>query len=129
MAVTVVLAVGLDPWMLMAQDSAWRSEGYIVVSVHSIRDAIDHFKAGDFDLVLLGHSMTIENQERLTFLIRASGSNTPVVCISSSGGVSYTFADATLRNDPTDLLVGIKELLARRTRLPAAEQAAYSAAT
>jgi DNA-binding NtrC family response regulator len=120
MAVTVVLAVGLDPWMLMAQDSAWRSEGYIVIPVHSIRDAIDHFKAGDFDLVLLGHSMTIESQERLTYLIRASGSRTPVVCISSSCGVSYTFADATLRSDPSDLLRGIKELLASKSRTPAA---------
>jgi DNA-binding response OmpR family regulator len=124
MAVTVVLAVGLDPWMLMAQDSAWRSEGYIVISAHSIRDAIDHFKAGDFDLVLLGHSITAESKERLTYLIRASGSTTPVVCISSSRDVSYAFADATLRNDPVELLAGMKELMASGTRIPAAERVA-----
>jgi DNA-binding response OmpR family regulator len=124
MAVTVVLAVAVDPSLLMAQDSIWRSEGYIVIPAHSIRDAIEHFKAGDFDLVLLGHSMTVENKERLTFLIRASGSTTPVVCISSSADVSHAFADATLRNDPRELLAGMKELLARRTILPAALQLA-----
>jgi DNA-binding response OmpR family regulator len=124
MAVTVVLAVGLDPWMLMTQESVWRSEGYIVIHTHSIRDAIDHFKAGDFDLVLLGHSIPVESKERLTYLIRASGSTTPVVSISNSGEVCDTFADATLRNDPRELLTGIKELLARKTGQPAVLQVA-----
>ena len=124
MAVIVVLAVGLDPWTLLAQDSVWRSEGYIVIPVYSIQDAIDHFNAGDFDLVLLGHSMIIENKERLTYLIRASGSNTPVVCISSSGEGCHTFADATLKSDPSDLLRGLRELLASRSRTPAALQVA-----
>jgi DNA-binding response OmpR family regulator len=124
MAVTVVLAVEVDPWMLMAQEPAWRSEGYIVIHAHSIREAIGHFNAGDFDLVLLGHSMTIENKERLTYLIRASGSSTPVVCISSSNDVRDTFADATLTNDPHELLSGIRGVLARKTRLPAVLQVA-----
>ena len=119
MAVTVVLAVELDPWMLMAQDSLWRSEGYIVIPTQTVRDAIDHFKAGDFDLVLLGHSISLENKERLTSLIRASGSNTPVASFASSPEDRHTFADATLTNDPRALIKGIKELMARRTRLPA----------
>jgi DNA-binding response OmpR family regulator len=129
MAVTVVLAVRLDPWMLMALDSGWRSEGYIVIPVNSIQDAIDHFKSGDFDLVLLGSSITTENKERLTFLIRTSGSATPVVCVSSSCDVSHAFADATLRDDPRGLLAGIKELLASKARIPVDRQAAYSVTT
>ena len=119
MSVTVVLAVGLDPWMLMAQDSLWRSEGYIVIPAQSVRDAIDHFKAGDFDLVLLGESISLNNQERLTSLIRASGAYTPVVSIAGSRGVEHTFADATLTSDPRGLLKGIKEVLASRIRVPA----------
>ena len=122
MAVTVVLAVGLDPWMLMAQDSLWRSEGYIVIPAQSVRDAFDHFKAGDFDLVLLGHSIPLENKERLTSLIRVCGDYTPVVSIAGSGDDYHIFADATLTNDPRGLLKGIKEALASRIRVPAAMQ-------
>jgi DNA-binding response OmpR family regulator len=129
MTVTVVLAVGFDPWMLMALDSGWRSEGYIVIPVYSIQDAMDHFKSGDFDLVLLGSYMTTENKERLTFLIRTSGSATPVVCVSSSCDTSHAFADATLRDDPRRLLAGIKELLARKATIPADRQAVYSVTT
>jgi DNA-binding response OmpR family regulator len=124
MAVTVVLGVELDPWMLMAQDSQWRSEGYIVIHAYSVRDAIDHFNAGDFDLVLLGCSMTMESKKRLTSLIRASGSYTPVVSIAGSREVCHTFADATLTDDPRELLKGIKEVSAARTRMPAAMRVA-----
>ena len=52
----------------------WRSAGYIVVSADSIGEAIDHFNAGDFELVVLGDSISIESRQRLTSLIRASGS-------------------------------------------------------
>jgi len=83
MPLTVVLAVGLDPSLPTAQNAVWKSAGYIVISVGTIKEAIDHFKAGDFDLVLLGNSISLENKERLTFLIRSSGSRTPVVCIAN----------------------------------------------
>ncbi len=124
MAVTVVLAVGLDPWMRMAQDSVWRSAGYIVIPVNSVRDAIDHFKSGDFDMVLLGHSVPLVDKERMTSLIRATSAFTPVVCIATSREVHYSFADATLSNDPREFLKGIKEALTRRTRMPAELQLA-----
>jgi len=52
--ITVVLAVGLDSWRLTSQGSDLRSAGYVVISASSIRDAIEQFKVGDFDLVLLG---------------------------------------------------------------------------
>jgi DNA-binding response OmpR family regulator len=113
MAVNVVLAVGLDRWQLAARDSAWRSSGYVVLSVSSIRDAIEHFKAGDFDLVLLGPDVTPENKERLTYLIRASGSRTPVVCIENDAGETNVFADATFCGDSSALLIGMGELLAK----------------
>ena len=115
MAVNVVLAVGLDRWQLAAHDSAWKSSGYVVLSIDSIRDAIEHFKAGDFDLVLLGHNITSEDQERLTYLIRASSSRTPVICIENNDGEKLVFADATLRDDSSALLSGMEELLTKES--------------
>jgi DNA-binding NtrC family response regulator len=125
MSITVVLAVGLDSSLLSNQDSAWKSAGYIVISTWSIREAIEHFKAGDFDLVLLGQSIPVESRERLTYLIRASGSQVPVVCIAGSSGDCDSFADATLRNDSSELLAGMGELLASKARIPAVRAMVY----
>jgi len=125
MPINVVLAVGLDSWLLESQRTAWKSEGYFVISAASAKEAISHFKAGDFDLVLLGHSIPIEARERLTFLIRSTGSRTPVVCIGGSCGDCNSFADATFENDPNQLLSGIGELLATRARMRATPATQY----
>jgi DNA-binding response OmpR family regulator len=113
MAINVVLAVGLDRWQFAAHDSAWRSSGYVVLSVNSIRDAIEHFRTGDFDLVLLGGDISSENKERLTYLIRTSSPRTPVISIERNSGERDLFADATLRDDSSALLIGMGELLAQ----------------
>jgi DNA-binding NtrC family response regulator len=112
MAMTVVLTIGFDPWFFEAQRALWRSAGYFITSAGSIREAIDHVKAGDFDLVLLGNSIAAEDRERLTFLIRASGPQIPVFCIQDSSGVSDAFAEVAVRNEPRRLLQNIGKLLA-----------------
>jgi DNA-binding response OmpR family regulator len=114
MQIIVVLAIGLDSTLLKAQGSLWKAAGYIVNVAGSIRDAIDHFKAGDFDLVLLGDSIPEENRERLTYLIRSLGSHVPVAFIAESSGDCDRFADATLRTEPKAMLTGMRELVARR---------------
>jgi CheY-like chemotaxis protein len=114
MPVTVVLAVGLDSWKLTAQSAVLRSAGFIVIAANSIRDAIDHFRAGDFDLVLLDHSISNEDRERLSFLIRATGSQTPLACVAHHSGDSHSFTDATLKDDSLALLKCMGELVVRR---------------
>ena len=126
MRVTVVLAVGMDSWQLAAERSMWNSAGYFFVPATSIRDAMNHFKAGDFDLVLLGHSLSAEDKEKLTRSIRACGSSTQVVSIAGPQGSYDYFADATLRSDSGDLLMNMKELLDGLTRIPPPRTLAYS---
>jgi DNA-binding NtrC family response regulator len=120
---TVVLAIGVDSALLANQCSAWQSAGYFVTFAESIREAIVHFRDGDYDLVLLGPSIPADSRERLTFLVRAGGSRIPVVCIADSSSACDSFADATFRNEPDELLRGIGEVLAKRAKAPAASQA------
>jgi DNA-binding response OmpR family regulator len=119
MPLTVILAVGLDSSLLASQSSVWQSAGCLVTSAGSIREAIAHFRDGDFDLVLLGRSIPADSRERLTFLIRASGSRTPVVCVADSSGDSDTFADARIRSEPMRLLEDMREIMAKRAKTPA----------
>jgi len=116
MSLTVVLAVGLDSWLMATESTHWKSEGFVVISAGSIQEAIEHFKAGDFDLVLLGNSISLESKERLAFLVRASGSQTPVVSVSDLASDSAAFTGVTLKNDAGALLTGITELIAARSK-------------
>jgi DNA-binding response OmpR family regulator len=121
MHLTVVLAVGLEPSLMAAQSRGWKSAGYIVQSAGSIREAIGHFRDGDFDLVLLGNSLSVENRERLTFLIRASGAQTPVVFMDNRSADLDSLADASLKNDSSEILAGLGELLGKTQKLGAVE--------
>jgi CheY-like chemotaxis protein len=114
MSLKVVLAIGVDSSLLETQSSAWRSSGYIVTFAWSIKEAIIHFRYGDFDLVLLGQSLSAETRERMTFLIRASGSRIPVVYVSNSPSDCDRFADATVNHEATNILEEIGQLMASR---------------
>jgi hypothetical protein len=78
--------------------------------VASIREAIVQFRDGYFDLILLGHSIPVESRERITFLIRASDSRIPVVCITDDPCGHDSFADATIHDDGDDLPQVIEKL-------------------
>lgn len=110
----VVLAVGLDSSLVAGQSSAWQSAGHFVTPVKSIREAILHLREGDFDLFLLGHSIPIDSRERFTFLVRASGSRTPVISITDSPKGHDGFADLTIGNELANLLKSIREFMTER---------------
>jgi hypothetical protein len=62
--------------------------------------------------VLLCHSIPAQGRERLTRLLREHTSRTPIVSISCSVSA---LADATIGNDPKELLGGLRELLVKKT--------------
>ena len=99
-----------------------------MLAANSVKEAINHFKAGDFDLVLLGHSVPVDAKERLAFLIRATGSRVPVVSIAGSSEHHDSFADATFDHDSTNLLSGIGDLLRSKTKMRTASAMQYGAA-
>lgn len=74
MSVGLLLTVGDNPTHLDNLDSLVRAAGHIVESASSINYAVHLFLAGDFDLIVLCHSLSLEQRARLTAAIRASGS-------------------------------------------------------
>ena len=110
MALTVVLSVGLDSELLGSRSLVLQSAGYIVVSAYSIKEAVDRFQEGDFDLVLLCHSIPSKEIDRLICWIRASGSRIPVVSISGSLDQGDAFAGMAVSSDPGTLLQEIRKV-------------------
>jgi CheY-like chemotaxis protein len=119
MPLTIVLSVGFDLSLLRARGLVLESAGYLVKSASTLKGAADQFQSGDFDLVLLCHSVPRRDRDRLTSLIRASGSRTPIVSIAGSLGECDTFATATLEDGPNNFLAGIRDVLAKAEKAPA----------
>ncbi len=120
MHLTVILAVGVDSALISTHRAAWQSAGYVVIPTESTREAIAHFKVGDFDVVLLGQAVPKEDMEKLAFLVRASGSRTPVICMAGNSGDSKSFTDMALKGEPKgfELLAVLEELLTKKPSIP-----------
>src|SRR5258706_4056666 len=120
MPLTIVLSVGFDLSLLRARGLVLESAGYLVESASTVKGAADRFQSSDFDLVLLCHSVPRKDRDRLTSLIRASGSRTPIVSIAGNLGECDAFANATLAPKvyPPDRHIGIAGR--SRYRLPLA---------
>ena len=116
----IVLAIGFDLSLMTIRDLVLQSAGCAVVEAFSLEEAVDHFRSGDFDLVLLCHSVPAGDRERLASLIRASGSRIPIVSIAGSLGECDAFANATLEDGPNKFLASIRDALLRAARTPAA---------
>jgi CheY-like chemotaxis protein len=112
-----VLSVGLDSLALETRNLLLQSEGYIVVSAVSLKESVDRFLTGDFDLVLLDNSLPTKDRNRLTCLIRASGSRIPVVSVAPEYNHDDSFADAKLESDGNKLIMGIRCVLLKTARM------------
>ena len=111
MAFTVVLSVGLDSGLLRARNLVLQSAGYIVVSAHSVKEAVGQFQVGDFDLVLLCQTIPAKERDGLTWWMRASRPGTPVVSVSGKPFSDDVVAGVTVGSEPSALLWGIREVL------------------
>jgi CheY-like chemotaxis protein len=116
MPITIVLAIGFDPWSFEAQRSAWRSAGFFVTAAGPDKEALDQFRGGDFDLVFLNQSIPAANREKLISEIRASGSAIPVIAIANSPLNADAFAFRTDMDESNALLRNIGEAV--QTRKP-----------
>ena len=119
MSLTIVLSIGFDPSLLETRSLVLQSAGYMVESASSLKEAVNRFQSGDFDLVLLCRSVPGKNRDHLTSLIRASGSRIPIVSIAGNLGERDAFANATLEDGPNNLLAGIRDVLVKAEKTPA----------
>jgi DNA-binding NtrC family response regulator len=122
MPITMVLAIGLDSTFLHAQRQALKAAGYFVCSSQSPNAAIDEFREGDFDMVLIGQSVEAERKERLIAMIRDTGSRVPIICVAEPASYFDTMAAAIAAIEPRyemrslgDLLVSQKKPAVRAT--------------
>lgn len=109
----LILMVGRDRILVETRSQVLRAAGYSVATTFTPRQAIDEFVKGDFDLVLLCHSIPEDARERLVSALRKYTSRTPIISVAAFSGQFDGFADATIESDPSLLLASLREVLHR----------------
>ena len=119
-----ILSAGRDRPLLFTRNRVLEEGGYSVTSTFTAADTVENFFAGDFDVVILCHSIPLEERERIAQLVRMHSPSTPVVVLADQPTRRYDFGDLTVESDATSLLQAIPQALKiaadRKPPLPAA---------
>ena len=108
----LILNVGRDAELLYTRGLLLQSAGYAVEPAGTATEAFSLFRAADFDLVLLCHSLGEAERQRLVSLIRSHGSATPVIFIATSyADAEEPSANLSVENTPAALLNTVEAML------------------
>ena len=109
MPVKHILAIGREPALLEYRSQILRRAGHIVESELSLERAIQRYKCGEFDLVLLCHTIPVQERDRLISSIQAVGSLTLVVAVAPPGSQApFAADDVTFEGRPEEFPSGIQ---------------------
>ena len=115
MALVHILAVGWDPIVLSSRCSVLRYAGYIVRSASSIDGAIEELDR-DIDLVLLCHSIPVQDRDRVIEIIRSANPQIPIYSVASASSDSGAgLVDGIISSRPEDLLKALRCKTASRS--------------
>lgn len=99
-----VLAIGLD--LPKAMMKSWQTHGIFLTLTHSPGEAIPLLRYGDFDLCLLGRSISRESRAKLVSLLRHSlHSSMPVVSLIDDVEQSGLFEEGSASVQRSDTSV------------------------
>ena len=118
-----ILSAGRDRPLLFTRNRVLEEAGYSVTSTFTAADTVEKFFAGDFDVVILCHSIPIEERERIAKLVRMHSPSTPVVVLADMPTRRFEFGDLTVDSDAASLLQAVPVALQigtdRKPPLPA----------
>jgi len=116
----VILSAGRDSDLLKKRNTALAAMGYKIASAFDPGEIVDKLLNGDFDLVLLCHSMPDDDRHRLAHIISRYSPSTPVVLISDDVSGSDEFCRTALKCRPDRILDVVAHSLPCRTSFEAA---------
>ena len=110
---TLILSAGRDLNLLKRRNAALTAAGYTVVTAVNSPDVVNKLFAGDFDLVVLCHTLGEQQQQRVAHIINGYTPSTPVIALSQ-------VEERDCAGDPNPGILAIKSALARHTGFRAA---------
>ena len=103
----LLLSVGSNPELMKLRSLVLLKAGYALREAMDTTDAVKIFKAGDFDLVIICH--TIPERERLALIaaVREERPSAKIIVIRKDGELSGKLADETVHSlDGAEALLG-----------------------
>ena len=119
-----ILSAGRDRPLLFTRNRVLEEAGYIVTASSTAAETVERFFSGDFDLVILCHSIPLEERERVATLVNMHSPSTPVIVLADLPTRRFNFGDLTVESDANKLLESLPIALAmaatKRPPLPSA---------
>jgi DNA-binding response OmpR family regulator len=112
----VILSVGNDETLLRSRNAVLRTAGCVVIEAVSPKHAMAEFNGGDFDLVILCHSISPEDCERLGEAIRRRSVRTPVISVGELTFDGESSSMSVVESEPQKLLSTLSGLTGRDMR-------------
>ena len=109
---TVVLSAGHDHTLLAIRNMVLGQSGYRVVSAATAAEFVERFFGGDFDLVILCHTIPEDERHRMADIVHKQSPSTPVIVLSDGLTDHSPYATATVAADVRDLLQALPAVLA-----------------
>lgn len=121
---TLILNLGKDVSLLSTRHEVLRSAGYIVETTSSIARALKSLREGDFDVVVMCHSLSEGERTYLTNCIRETGSTIPVIVVEAGDSRSnHRFRDESSGSAPDELLRKVGAVLRQSSSVDATSSA------
>ncbi|MBI2679135.1 MAG: hypothetical protein HYX28_10170 [Candidatus Koribacter versatilis] len=79
----LILSVGRDATLLAIRNLILSGAGYTAVGASTPEEFVEKFYAGDFDVVVLCHTLPEDQRRRITQLVHAHSPSTPVVVMAN----------------------------------------------
>jgi DNA-binding response OmpR family regulator len=113
-----ILSISFDTELLSTRQMLLERTGYDVISASDYQQAVECGK-GNFDLIVLGHSIPQPVQRNLISELRKGGCNAPVLGLLRYGDDPIPEMTRSIGAEPSLFLTTVREMLA-----PARAQAA-----
>ena len=99
-----ILSISYDDALLRTREMLLRAQGYLVTSALGRTNAIEECKKGNFDLLILGHSIPNEEKKELIGMFR-NHCPSPVLALRRHGEDTPDGADAHAFPDDIEIFL------------------------
>jgi len=116
----VILSAGRDSGLLKKHNTALAAMGYKIATASDPCETVNKLLNGDFDLVLLCHSMPADDRRKLVHIVTRYTPSTPVVLICEGPAESDDSSIKALKCRSDRILDVVAHSLPRRASFEAA---------
>jgi DNA-binding NtrC family response regulator len=92
----LLLSVGSDPFLMKTRSLVLLKAGYAVRDAMTVRGAMRVFQQGEFDLVLICHTIPEDERLQLMAALKAVSPSVKIITIRKDGEVSAHLADGSV---------------------------------